>query len=136
MEITHADYLSELRALVDSIDAHKGPWYKDGGGQELEDGVIEMPYVETDPLASRAMKFLYDNNLIQAFDWGNWEEGRSFFTKEDPSKYNNLDQEWVLKLLTAVARNSRFNEGAWADLFESGDAQKLFKRLLQIEESK
>lgn len=34
-----------------------------------------------------------------------------------------------------TARNDRFSDGAWAQLFESGDAQKLYRRLLEIEES-
>ena len=59
--------------------------------------------------------------------------GRDFFKNKNPDKYNTLNKEWVLKLLTAVARNDRFCDSAWAGLFESGDARKLFKRLLEIE---
>lgn len=129
-----SDYVSELRSLVEDIEAHEGEWYKEAGGEESRPGVMELPYIASDPLANRAMRFLYDNNLIIDFDWSSWDEGRQFFQKDDPKKFNNLDREYVLKLLTAVARNSRFSDGAWAQLFESGAAQKLFKRLLEVEE--
>ena len=58
-----------------------------------------------------------------------------FFKDNDPLKFSKLNKEWVLKLLTTIARNDRFSDGAWAQLFESGDAQKLYRRLLEIEES-
>lgn len=86
-----------------------------------------------DPLAHEAIKFLYDNKLIIPFDWSDWQEGEDFFKDASPTKYEKLDRQFVLKLLTAVARNDRFSEGAWAGLFESGGAQKLFHRLLDIE---
>lgn len=127
-----SSYPEELRALVNDIKAHKGKWYKSAGGDETEPGVIEMPYTITDSLAMRAMKFLYDHKLVIDFDWGAWDEGRKFFENDDASKYDNLDKEFVLKLLTAACRNDRFNEGAWARLFESGDAQKLYSRLLEL----
>lgn len=126
-------YLSHLKALVKKIDNHKGPWMKHEGGGELEDGVIQMPYVTADPVAYEALTFLYYNKLIIDFDWGKWHEGRKLFASENENKFDKLDKDTTLKLLTAVARNDRFNEGAWASLFESGDAQKLFRRLLEIE---
>lgn len=123
-------YITNLKSLIKSIDEYKGLWSDDLSTKE--DGVISyIPW--TAPIAYEAMKFLYDNDLIIDFDWGEWDEGREFFKNKNPDKYNTLNKEWVLKLLTAVARNDRFCDGAWAGLFESGDAQKLFKRLLEIE---
>jgi hypothetical protein len=131
------DALRHLRGLVTRMDAFRGPWATTGGGERIDERTIIMPWVDMDELAFEAMTFLYDNNLIvgfdgssMTFDWATWDEGRAIF--RDPAS-DRFDQETVLKLLTAVARNDRFNEGAWASLFEEGDAQKLFRRLLEIE---
>lgn len=128
-------YIAELSKLVDAIETHKGAWIENAGGEETEPNVVQMPYVISDQLAMQAMKFLYDHELIVVFDWVKWEEGREFFKDNDPLKFSKLNKEWVLKLLTTIARNDRFSDGAWAQLFESGDAQKLYRRLLEIEES-
>lgn len=125
--------MSELEKLVSKIENHKDPWIERAGGEELEDGSTQMPYVTVDPLALEALSFLYDNKMIVDFNWSNWNEGREILASEDENKFDKLDKDTVLKLLTAIARNDRFIEGAWARLFESGDAQKLFKRLLEIE---
>ena len=130
--ISHEDLVVNLKTLITSINDYKGRWSEDHSTKV--GSVIEYnPW--SAPITFDAMKFLYDNDLIVSFDWGKWEEGREFFKNDDPNKFNSLDREWVLKLLTAVARNDRFCDGAWAELFESGSAQKLFARLLEIEES-
>lgn len=123
-------YITNLKSLIKSIDEYKGLWFED---RSIKKG-DEISYIPwTAPITYEAMKFLYDNNLIITFNWSDWDEGRNFFKNKNQNKYDALNKEWVLKLLTAVARNDRFCDGAWASLFESGDAQKLFKRLLEIE---
>ena len=79
----------------------------------------------------KAMEFLYENELIIDFDWGKWDEGREFFKNNGPNKYDIIDREFTLKLLTAVARNDRFCDGVWGNLFESGTALILFKKLFE-----
>ncbi|MDR1977811.1 MAG: DUF6508 domain-containing protein [Synergistaceae bacterium] len=86
-------------------------------------------------LASEARHFLYEKKLTVHFDWPKWDEGREFFDVEGIQKYQKIDKEFVLKLLTAIARNDRFCEGAWAGLFKTGDGLALFRRLLEIETS-
>jgi hypothetical protein len=36
-------------------------------------------------------------------------------------------------LLTAVARNDRFSDGAWAAIFDDGRGQQLLSRLYEFE---
>jgi len=101
---------------------------------ELQDLVERMKKWNTRDLRNRnyeALHFLYDNNLIILFNWSDWDEGRAFFEDDDPNKYSKIGRRFTLKLLTAVARNDRFCDGAWTALFESGEAQNLFKRLLE-----
>lgn len=121
-----------LEKLVKQMECHDGPWWED---RSSRNGKVVTLDSWSDPLAHEAMVFLYDNKLIIDFDWGKWEEGREFFKDKDPAKYRSLNRAFVLKLLTVVARNDRFNDGAWTRLFDSGDGQKLFKRLLEIETS-
>jgi hypothetical protein len=127
--ISHEDLIANLKSLVKSIKNYKGNWYE---ARSTKKGI---KYGWSPPVVYRALKFLYDNELNIIFDWASWDEGREFFKNDDPNKYNSLDREWILKLLTAVARNDRFCDGAWASLFESGSGKKLFVRLLEIEES-
>jgi hypothetical protein len=126
--------LSQLRDLVARIEQHQGPWSTVGGGERQSNGAITMPWVQMHSLAYEAMAFLYDNELVIPFDWPAWEEGRAIFRDRTSGTFERLDRMTVLKLLTAVARNDRFNEGAWADLFDAGDGRRLLKRLLDLEQ--
>ena len=113
--------INQLQNLTEEINKFDGKWLE----------IINPPHTSTHELANKAMKFLYNNNLIIKFDWGKWDEGRTFFKNNDPNKYDNIDREYILKLLTAVARNDRFCDGAWGNLFESGTALILFKNYLR-----
>lgn len=127
------DVLVLLRNLVERLEQHQGPWGIMLGGEKTGENRYTMPYVELDPLAHDAMRFLYDHHLIIPFNWSEWDDGRELFRSTQEDRFTTLDRQTVLKLLTAVARNDRFNEGAWAGLFEDGSGQALFKRLLEIE---
>ncbi|GBU26919.1 hypothetical protein R84B8_00435 [Treponema sp. R8-4-B8] len=115
--------IKKLINLIKRIDNFNGKWIDLDKSDPFD--------TWTNALAHEAMQFLYDNKLIIGFDWSSWEEGREFYRNKDASKYNNLDREFILKLLTAIARNDRFYSGAWGELFESGQAQILFKKLLE-----
>jgi len=108
------DKINELQDLVERMEKWNRPF--------------DSPW---DIRCEEAMHFLYDNNLIIFFNWGDWDEGRAFFEDDDPNKYSKIDRKFTLLLLTAVARNDRFCTGAWDALFKSGEAQNLFKRLLE-----
>lgn len=127
--LTEKDW-SELQTLYERVVSHKSSFSEMGGGKELSDGVIEMPFTIEKPIVSEVRKFLSDKRLIVMFDWSHWDEGKAMFkvTKED--RFKNISLEDTVKLLTAIIRNDRFCDGTWADLFESGDAAKLLYRLL------
>jgi len=113
--------INELQNLIEEIEKFDGKWLE----------IKNLPYVSTHELAKKSMDFLYDNKLIIKFDWGKWDEGREFFKNNGPNKYDIIDREFTLKLLTAVARNDRFCDGVWGNLFESGTALILFKKLFE-----
>lgn len=126
------DAVKQLADINNRIQSHEGSWGKTKGGEKDENGVIQMPYVLKDPLIQEFLEFMYDNHLVVVFDWGQWQEGRDWYKSENAEKYNELNAETALKLLTAVIRNDRFNEGALVGAFESGDFPKIINRLVEL----
>ena len=122
----------ELEDLYQRIISHQGSFSEDGGGQEIEPGVIEMPYTIEKPIIIEARQLLLDKDLIVMFNWSRWEEGKAMFRVKEKDRFKDISLTEVMKLFTAVMRNSRFSDGAWADLFENGDGQRLFRRLLDF----
>ncbi len=129
--LTSQDW-QELEDLYQRIISHKGTYSEDGGGQEIEPGVIEMPYTIEKPIIIEARQFLLSKHLIVMFNWSRWEEGKAMFRVNEAERFRDISVVDVLKLFTAVMRNSRFSDGAWANLFENGDGQKLFRRFLDF----
>lgn len=124
--------IQQLSKLNDRIQAHQGLWGESRGGEKDENGVIQMPYINKDPIITDFLEFMYDNHLVVVFDWSKWDGGREWYKIEDDSKYNQLDTGTALKLLTAVIRNDRFNEGALVSAFDSGDFPKIINRLVEL----
>jgi hypothetical protein len=114
--------IKELKEIVEKIENFNGKWV------EIKENIPHPFYNE---LAQIAMKFLYENNLIIKFNWSKWDEGKEFFKNNNLNKYDNIDREYILKLLTAIARKDRFCDGAWGNLFESNVANILYKKLLE-----
>ena len=126
--------LQELRELVAAIRQHDGRWGSLEGGARVGPREFTMPFVEMEPLAEKALMWLYDSNRVFWFDWPEWDKGRRIFQEWNDDTPDSLDHLTVRKLLTAIARNDRFSDGAWVGLFEDGRAQHLFARLLELEE--
>lgn len=129
--LTEQDWL-ELEDLYMRVASHKGSFSEMGGGQELEDGAIQMPYTIEEPIVIEARKFFLSKHLIVPYDWSHWEEGKAMFRVNEEYRFKNISLIDVIKLFIAVIRNDRFADGAWADLFENGDGQRLFKRFLDF----
>lgn len=130
-QLTGEDW-QQLIDLHKRIQSHEGPWGSWGGGEEMKPGVVQMPYAIPDELITEFVKFLYEHELVINFDWSSWQEGRDWYADKDETKYDTLDATTALKLLTAVIRNDRFNEGALMSAFESGDFPRIIKRLIEI----
>jgi len=123
----------EIEHLNARIQSHAGPWGGWGGGQEISPDVWQMPFAEPDPLVGEFEQSWYRWRLVLTdFNWSSWSEGRQWYSAPDPAKYDRLDQLTALKLLTAVIRNNRFNEGALMGAFESGDFPKIIDRFVRL----
>lgn len=128
------EHLQRLRELVRAMEQHDSPWGEAQGGEQISPGVYSMPWVDMDKLAYEAMDWLYESNRVFWFEWAAWDEGRRMFEVWSDDAAASSDHLTVRKLITAIARNDRFNEGAWAQFFEDGQGPVLFARLLQLEE--
>lgn len=121
--------LSDLNARV---QAHTDEWGRRHENERTESGTLVFPWVEQSELIQEFVKFMYDNNLIVKFSWPEWQAGRDWYSHQDEMKYDGLDVETALKLLTAVIRNDRFNEGALVQAFEDGSFPKIIQKLITI----
>ncbi len=126
---------SKIMDMNAHIQNHKGSWGEIEGGKKTESGVIEMPYANPAPIISEFMKLWYEKDLVIAFDWSSWQEGRDWYANPDNDKYKKLDVVTALKLITAVLRNDRFNDGALMRAFESGDFPKIINRLIETHDT-
>lgn len=121
-----------LRTIYARIQDYVGEWGVRHDNERTESGVLIFPWVENYFLIQDFISFMYENNLVVKFRWTEWQEGRDWYALDDESKYEKLDVETALKLLTAVIRNSRFNEGALVNAFEAGVFPKIIQKLLTI----
>lgn len=114
------------------IQSHTGSWGEIKGGDKNPDGSIQMPYADHNPLIYSLLYALDDKNLLIPFNWSEWHEGRDWYANTDEAKFDTLDQETALKLITAVVRNARFNEGALLRAFEDGDIPKIINKFVSL----
>ena len=121
-----------LNGLNARIQSHSGEWAVRHESKVTETGTKTFPFAEQHELIREFVQFMYDKDLVVNFNWSEWQEGRDWYASEDEEKYANLDVETALKLLTAVIRNDRFNEGALVSAFEAGTFPKIIQKLITI----
>lgn len=122
---------AELAAVVEKLRRHDGSWLEWAPAEEMADGVYSMGFATMTPVIREAMKVLYDHGIV-VFDWMNWREGFELLEELTPERTATLDRETTLKLLSAVARQDRFSDGSWGELFETGKGLWLFERWLEL----
>lgn len=130
-KLTSEDW-QEIENINSQIQSHSTTWGEMKGGEKDDSGVIEMPYADADPLIRKFVELWYDKDLVVPFDWSKWDEGRKWYADTSDQKYKTLDQEKALKLLTAVIRNDRFNEGALLRAFEDGEFPKIINTFVGL----
>ncbi|MDB4655644.1 DUF6508 domain-containing protein [Flavobacteriales bacterium] len=109
-----------------STEQPAGSWVS---GKEILPGVSTMPYYSMGNIADRMMKILYQLDLIIALDWMNWDEGSALLSGNDLETLSGLQPHIIVGLLTALARNDRFCDGAWGAAVENGKVAKLLSEL-------
>lgn len=121
-----------LRTINARIQDYVGEWGVRHDNERNKAGVLIFPWVEQYPLIQDFVSFMYENSLMVKFDWTEWQVGRDWYALDDENKYQQLNIETALKLLTAVIRNDRFNEGALVRAFEDTSFPKIIQKLSNI----
>lgn len=85
-----------------------------------------------DALAAEFVRTLHDQWLTVDFNWTDWPEGEAWWASEDETKYDRLDIDTALRLMSALVRADRFNAGVLADAFASGSLPRIFDRFIQL----
>ena len=124
--------IEALRGLNARIQSHSGEWGVRHESKTTETGAKTFPWVEQDELIQKFVQFMYDKDLVVTFNWGEWQEGRDWYASKDEDKYEKLNVEKALKLLTAVIRNERFNDGALVRAFDDGTFPRIINKLITI----
>ena len=109
-----------------SIEEPAGKWMD---GKEIAPGISTMPHYFLNDVAGRIMTILYELNLIVSFDWMEWQEGKELLSNDNLEKLTGKPAHMLVGLLTALARNDRFCDGAWGSAVEKGSIAKLLSEL-------
>ncbi len=121
-----------LGSYYNSILKNRRPFYVRYGGVRKHNGEIDMPYYVESETVSNVRRFFINKKLNIKFDWYRWHEGKSILHTSSVHRFEQLDLRTVIKLFIAVLHNDRFNEGAFARLFESGRAELMLKRCIEL----
>jgi len=89
------------------------------------EGFMITPIIEK-KIVWNLEKTLDELNLLIAFDWPKWDEGRKIASTQ---QYENIDTVTLLKLISAFIRNNRFCDGALAERFEDRSIEKILKQM-------
>ena len=76
----------------------------------------------------RFVQTLYDNKLVQPFDWGEWQDEAKKYVEND-ALLKEGDIETIIKLFTSHVRKDRFCSRHLAGVIDNGHILKLLTRL-------
>jgi hypothetical protein len=96
--------------------------------EKLNDGTIQMPFWVNSEVVHEFISVVYELELVLAFDWINWEEGRAILNNKSQD-FHTLDSVTLCKLLTAIIRSDRFCDGYLVEQFEEGIIPKIIQAL-------
>lgn len=124
--------IEAFRSLNARIQSHSGEWGEHHGIKKTESDTNTPSPAKQTELIHEFVQFMYDKDLVINFDWVHWQEGRDWYASKDKNKYEELDVQTALKLLTATIRNDRFNDGALVRAFEGGVFPNIIDRLIAL----
>jgi hypothetical protein len=96
------------------------------GGVPDSKGIIQFPYFDLDKVVLEFSNLMYELNLVFNFDWANWAYDFNNLKEKD---FKNTDTSTLLKILTAIIRADRFNEGLLVTTFEDRIIEKVLVKL-------
>jgi hypothetical protein len=125
------DLRRRLRILADTLPILEAPDFSPGTWHDSvkrENDVWTMPWYELSPQAETVTRA--GAGLMQpGFDWPTWAKTpEAQALRNDPAALASATPDQLGKLLTALIREDRFNEGALGDTFESGFMTAVVRR--------
>lgn len=130
MALTTNDW-DRLFSLLPEIETTK-KFGEVKGGEKLENGSFTFPYWSSSEIVDKVFHLIHELNLVSAFDWKSWQEGKSILNNQE-FNFSNLDTITLCKLLTTIVRADRFNNGFFVLNFENGVIPKIIKAIEQNE---
>lgn len=127
------DLRRRLRILADALPVLESPDFVPGRWHDSEkrgDNVWSMPWYELSAAAEVVLTAVGKSGLMQpGFDWPTWARTpEAIALRYDPDALAAATPDQLGKLLTALVREDRFNEGALGDTFESGFMSSIARR--------
>lgn len=104
------------------------------GGVPNENGAAQMPFWDSAQVVNDFVRVFYDLDLGVDFDWTSWTEGEHMLS-DASFDYTTLDTLTLCKLLTAIIRADRFNDGYLIVNFENGVVPKIIRAIQHNVES-
>lgn len=125
-----ADLAAVLAAFdpLRGVDARLGRW---AGGDEVEPGVMRMPWFDYSPQVRAWERALYDHGILCPVGEDGWAD-RFTAIVDAPALLTAADLQAVRMVLTTVVRGERFCEGNIAAMFEAGVVQAAMERLREL----
>ena len=120
-----SEQIRAVLAFIPQLENPTEPFYKCAPEITVFDPYIYSPTVD------RLIHALYENNFVQPFDWGSWQnQARTYM--ENPARVGEVDLETIVKLFTTIVRSDRFCSGTIAGFLNNGFILALLNRLKNI----
>lgn len=97
------------------------------GELEINDKSI-IPHYTLSSVVSEFMDLVYKIPLMISYDWMKWKEGETIF-KDKNFNYDTIDIPTKCKIISALVRSDRFNEGVLINSFEDETIIKILKSI-------
>jgi len=113
--------------VLEAPDFEAGRWHD---SEHRPDGAWTMPWYELSPAAEEVLRAVGESGLmLTGFDWPTWAKTpEAKALHGDRAALAQATPDQLAKLLTALIREDRFNEGALGDSFESGIMRAIARR--------
>lgn len=124
--VTRLRRLAAQLAVLESRDFTFGEWVDAWTDAE---GVIHMPWYRLSAQAQAFLTALAEGGWVTPFDWTTWiasPEGQAL--SSGPAAVATASEDDLGRLLTAIVRSDRFNEGSLAGAWESGMLTAIVRR--------
>ncbi len=121
------DLIPEIEQTEDFIES--GGWVETADNPE---GFVIEPIIEK-KIVWDLIDTLDKLDLLIAFNWVNWEEGRKIAFKKD---FENRDTITLLKLISMFIRVNRFFDGELEGRFSDRSMERILKQIKKNVESK